>query len=160
VPAPTESLHVLPPPHVTLLFVPVERVHSLVPVHVDVQFDSHVPSHFDWPAQLVVQPVPHVESQVFFDLQSNVALFGGAAAPPSPVPPSPPAVVPEVAPPNVHVPPDLHSHTAPVHWQSPVQLACAAATPSSPPQPVEAAPATAPTPARTQRTTTEEARTR
>lgn len=147
----------LPPPHVTLLFVPVESVHSLVPVHVDVQLDSHVPSHFDWPAQFVVQPVPHVESQVFFDLQSNVALFGGAAAPPSPPSAPAPAVV---ALPKVQLPPDLHSHTAPVHSQSPVQLACAAATPSSPPQPVEAAPATAPTPARTKSTTTDDARTR
>jgi len=139
VPLPTVSLQVLPPPHVTLLFVPVESVHSLVPVHVEVQFDWHVPSHFDWPAQFVVHPVPHVESHVFFDLQSNVALSGGPSAPPSPTPPSPPVVV---APPNTQVPPALQSHTAPVHTQSPLQLACAPATPSSPPQAVDDALAT------------------
>ena len=99
----------------------------------------------------MVQPVPHVELQVFFDSQSNDALSGGAM-PPSPTPPSPPAV----APPNVHVPPALQSHTAPVHTQSPVQLACPAVTPSSPPHAVEAALATTNEPATTTNATIEE----
>ncbi len=38
-PPPSEMLQLLPPPQVTVLFVPVVRLHVLVPLHVDVQLD-------------------------------------------------------------------------------------------------------------------------
>ena len=132
------TVHLLPPPHVTLLFVPVESLHSLVPLQVEVQFDSQLPSQVDCPAQLVVQPVPHVESHVFFDSHENVALSGGAAPPSTPA--SPPA---PLAPPNVQVPPCLQVHWAPVQTQSPVHEGLDTGALSSPPQPTGAANETA-----------------
>jgi hypothetical protein len=66
-PVSTVTVHLLPPPQVTLLFVPVESVHSLVPVQVDEHPSVHVPVQVDWPLQVVVQPLPHVVSQLFFD---------------------------------------------------------------------------------------------
>lgn len=38
-PVSTVAWHVLPPPQLTVLFVPVDSVHWLVPSHVVVQFD-------------------------------------------------------------------------------------------------------------------------
>jgi len=121
-PPPSEMLQSLPPPQVTVLFVPVVRLQVLVPLQVDVQFDWQLPEHVDCPAQSVVQPVPHVELHVFLVWQSNVTLFGGAAPPLEPVvPPSAPAsplvvpALPLAAPPKEHVPPVLHVHVAPEH---------------------------------------------
>jgi hypothetical protein len=115
-------------------------VHWLVPVHVDVQFELHDPSHVDFAEQFVVQPVPHVESQVFCESHLYVTLFGGGAAPPSP-PSAAPASVPPA--PKVHVPPCLQVHTFPVHSQAPVHAAVEAEAsagisllPSLPPQPI------------------------
>jgi len=42
-PVSTLTSHALPPPQVTVLFVPVESAQLLVPSHVVVQFDKHVP---------------------------------------------------------------------------------------------------------------------
>ncbi len=152
-PPPSEMLQSLPPPQVTLLFVPVVRLHVLVPLHVDVQFDWQLPEQVDCPAQSVVQPVPHVELQVFLVWQSNVTLFGGAAPPLVPVvPPSAPAsplvvpALPLAAPPNEHVPPVLHVHVAPEHWQSPEHEGLGmSALPLLPPQPAAAVAPRAPT---------------
>jgi hypothetical protein len=41
------TLQLLPPPHVTVLFVPVDSVHWLVPVQLDVQFDPQLPAQVD-----------------------------------------------------------------------------------------------------------------
>ena len=68
-PVSTLTVHVLPPLQVTVLFWPVETVQLLVPSHENVQFAVQFPSHLDWPAQLVVHPVPHDASHVFFDSQ-------------------------------------------------------------------------------------------
>src|SRR5688572_14800602 len=46
-PVSTVTVQVLPPPQVTVLFVPVSSVHVLVPLHVDVQFASQLPLQFD-----------------------------------------------------------------------------------------------------------------
>ena len=46
-PSPSVTAQSLPPPHVTVLFVPVSMVQSLVPVHVAVQFDSQVALQVD-----------------------------------------------------------------------------------------------------------------
>ena len=46
-PVSTVTVHVLPPPHDTLLFVPVERVQSLVPVQLEVQFEVQLPAQLD-----------------------------------------------------------------------------------------------------------------
>jgi len=145
-PPPSEMLQSLPPPQVTELFVPVVRLHVLVPLQVEVQFDWQLPEQVDCPAQSVVQPVPHVESQVFLVWQSKVTLFGGAAplVPPS-APASAPVALPLAAPPKEHVPPVLHVHVAPEHWQSPEHEGLAmSALPLSPPQPAAALPPTAP----------------
>jgi hypothetical protein len=69
-PEPSETEHSLPPAHDTVLFVPVESVQELVPAHDDVQSERQLPLHVDCPSQVVVQPVPHVAVQVFFDSQS------------------------------------------------------------------------------------------
>jgi hypothetical protein len=55
----------------------------------------------------VVQLVPQLTLQSFFDSQLNVAPLG--AAPPSPADPS------------VHVPPDAQEHVEPLHEQGPLQ---------------------------------------
>ncbi len=112
-----------------------------------------MPSHLDCPAQFDVQPVPHVESHVFFDWQSYVTLLGGAA------PPSPPSAEAEPpAEPNVQVPPVLQVHVLPEHWQSPATALAHDAVDGTgasfePPHPVvepdPAAKATAPTEAKT-----------
>lgn len=68
-PEPTVTWHVLPPPHVSVLFVPVVTVQLLVPSHVVLQFDAHVLWHVDCPSHVVVQPVPHEALQSFFELQ-------------------------------------------------------------------------------------------
>jgi hypothetical protein len=62
-------LHLLPPSHVTVLFVPVESVQSLVPPHFDVQFEPQLPAHTDCPSHVLVHPVPQVRSQLFFESQ-------------------------------------------------------------------------------------------
>jgi len=134
-PVSTVTVHLLPPPHVTVLFVPVERLQVLVPSHVELQLEVQVPVHVDWPLHDVVHPVPHVESQEFFDWQLYVTLLG--RAPPSPAPPSEP-------PPNVQLPPVLQVHVLPEQVQSPVQPA----DPATPglsllPQPADIATATA-----------------
>jgi hypothetical protein len=123
------TLHVLLPPHETLLFgatvrshvlvpvhetlppLPVDRVHVLPPAQVDVHEEPQLPAHCDWPAQLVVQPVPQLTLQSFFDWQSNVAPFGGGVLP---APPSPPD-------PSVQVPPVAHEQLDPLHEQGPLQ---------------------------------------
>ena len=134
-PVSSVTVQELPPPQVTLLFTPVTRLHVLVPVHVEVQLDSQLPSQMDWPPQLVVQPVPQVESHVFFDSHLYETLSGGGVA--VPVPPSPEVVV--DPPPNSHVPPCLHVQVVPVHSQSPVQDATAGPiSASSLPQPTNA----------------------
>jgi len=69
VPVSTVTLQVLPPPQVTVLLVPVETVQLLVPSQVVVQLDWQLLWHVDWPAQLVLQPVPHEPLQVFFESQ-------------------------------------------------------------------------------------------
>lgn len=129
-PVSTSTSHLLPPSHETVLFVPVEIVHSLVPAQLEVQFDSHVPTQVDCPSQVVVQPTPHDALHVFFDWQSYETLFGGGA----PLSGAPSGAVP---PPNVHVPPVLQVHVAPLHVQSPVQAAAAGG--SLPPQAVKRA---------------------
>jgi hypothetical protein len=63
-------LQVLVPSHVTLLSLPAERLQLLPPPHVDVHEAPQLPAHDDWPAQLVVQPVPQSTAQVFLDVQS------------------------------------------------------------------------------------------
>jgi hypothetical protein len=108
-PGPTVKLHVLVPPQVTLPLMPAASAQVLPPVQVDVQFSLQLPEHCDWPAQLVVQPVPQVTLQSFFDSQLNVAPLGGADS----EPPSPPE-------PSVQVPPDWQLQVAPVHEQAPV----------------------------------------
>jgi hypothetical protein len=55
-------LHVLPPAHVTWLFVPVVRVHWLVPAQLDVQFDVQVPAQTERPSQVLVHPLPQLRS--------------------------------------------------------------------------------------------------
>ena len=136
-PVSSVTLHALPPPQLTVLLVPVDNVHVLVPVQLEVQFEPQLPTQFDWPAQLLVHPVPQVRLQVFFVWQSNVTLSGGAV----PVPPSPPSTVaPVVAPPRVQTPPVLHVHVAPLQSQSPVQLGLGMLAPSLLPQPIAAMP--------------------
>jgi hypothetical protein len=66
---------------------------------------------------VVVQPVPHDESHVFFASQLVVTPFGGCVLPPS-APASP-----LLAGPNVQVPPVLQEQVAPEHVQSPVHVA-------------------------------------
>ncbi len=73
-PVSTSALHVLPPPHVTVLLVPVEMLQLLLPSPVLVQFEMQVLAHVDWPAQLVVQPVPHEVVQSFFESQLDFTL--------------------------------------------------------------------------------------
>ena len=83
----------------------------LPPAQLVVQLEPQLPEHVDWPAQLVVQPVPQFTLQSFFDWQSNVALLGGRtppSAPPSPLDPS------------VHVPPEAHVHVEPLQEQAPL----------------------------------------
>jgi hypothetical protein len=118
-PLPRVRLHVLPPPHVTVLFSPVSSVHSLVPLHVAVQFEVQLPTHSDWPLHVVVHPVPHVESHVFFDWQLYVTLSGSTPAS------APPSEAELAADPKVQVPPVLQVHVLPVHSQSPVHDAFA-----------------------------------
>ena len=113
-PVSTSTSHPLPPPQVTVLLVPVEMVQLLLPSHVLMQFETHVMAHVDWPAQLVVQPVPHEVVQSFFESQLEVTLFGGLGAGRT-IPPSALAV----APPKVHVPPALQVHVTSVQLQSP-----------------------------------------
>lgn len=131
-PTSTSTLHVLPPAHVTALFVPVERVQLLVPAHDDVQFDVHVPLQVDWPSHVVVHPVPHVALQLFFEPQLKVASLGGAVLADEPSPPASPVAP---APPNVHVPPARHVQVLPVHVQSPVHAPPLAGTLPLLPQP-------------------------
>jgi hypothetical protein len=116
--APSATLQELPPPHVTVLFAPASSEQLLVPSHVEVQFEPQLPAQEDWPAQLVVHPVPHVTSHVFLTAQLYATLFATApASPPLPV-----------AVPNVHVPPLLHEHVFPAHVQAPEHVA----TPAGP----------------------------
>jgi hypothetical protein len=115
-PTSTVTLHELPPPQLTVLFVPVESAQLLVPSHFDVQFDWHVPVHVDFPAQVVLHPVPHVVVQWFWESHVNATPFG---APPSLNPASLVA-----APPNVHVAPVLHVHVVLEQVQSPEQAGC------------------------------------
>jgi hypothetical protein len=110
--AATVRSHVLLPLHVTLPPLPVDSVHVLPPAQVDVHEEPQLPAHCDCPAQLVVQPVPQLTLQSFFDWQSNVAPFGGGVAL---VPPSPPA-----APPSVQLPPAEHVHVEPLHEHGPL----------------------------------------
>jgi hypothetical protein len=65
----TDSLQSLPPPQVTVLSTPVLIVHVLVPSQVELQFAVQLPAHVERPAQVFVQPVPHVRSQVFLESQ-------------------------------------------------------------------------------------------
>jgi hypothetical protein len=44
-------------------------VHWLVPSQVEVQFEEHVPAQVDWPAHVVVHPVPQVALHVSFESQ-------------------------------------------------------------------------------------------
>ena len=46
-PVSSVTVQLLPPPHVTVLFVPVESVHWLVPAQLDVQFEPQLPSQVD-----------------------------------------------------------------------------------------------------------------
>jgi hypothetical protein len=69
-PVPTVTLQLLPPAQLTVLLVPVWRVQLLVPAQVEVQFELQLLWQVDWPSQVVVQPVPQVALQVFFELQS------------------------------------------------------------------------------------------
>lgn len=80
----------------------------LPPAQLVVQLEPQLPEHVDWPAQLVVQPVPQFTLQSFFDWQSNVALLGGKT------PPSGPPL------PSVQVPPELHVHVEPLQEQAPL----------------------------------------
>jgi hypothetical protein len=122
-PAPTLTLQVLPPPQLTLLSTPASRLHVLVPSQTVVQFEPHVPPQEDCPAQLLVQPVPQDRLQLFFDWQSSVVLFGGAASPPAP-----PSAVP--APPSAHVAPLAQVQVLPLHVHEPVHaMAPPASTP-------------------------------
>jgi hypothetical protein len=125
------TLHVLLPPHATLLFAATVRSHVLLPVHVtlpplpvdsvqvlppaqvDVHEEPQLPAHWDFPAQLVVQPVPQLTLQSFFDWQSNVAPFGGGVVPAPPSPPAPP--------PSVQLPPLAHVQVEPLHEHEPLQ---------------------------------------
>ena len=152
-PVSSVTVHVLPPPQSTVLFVPVESVHVLVPVQLDVQFEPQLPSQTDCPAQLLVHPVPHARSHVFFDWQLNVALSGGAVPVDPSVPPSAPAVVLAAVPPNAQVPPALQVHVAPLQSQSPVQLGPGMLAFSLLPQP---ALTPAPTPTNASETRTQE----
>jgi hypothetical protein len=60
---------VLPPAHVTLLFVPVVSVHWLVPAQLDVQLDVQLPAQTERASQVLVQPVPQVRSHEFLESQ-------------------------------------------------------------------------------------------
>lgn len=130
-PDPISTSQVLPPPQVTVLFVPVSSVHWLVPVQVEVQFDSQLPAHTDWPSQVLVHPLPHVTSQVPLVSQWYVRSLGSplaftlasALAPPLPLPL-----------PKVHLPPVLHEQIVPEQSQSPVHDA-ATGVADEPPQP-------------------------
>jgi hypothetical protein len=69
-PVSTSTLQLLPPPQLTVLSVPVETVQLLVPSHWVVQLDKQLPWHVDFPAHEVVQPVPQIELQMFFEEQA------------------------------------------------------------------------------------------
>jgi hypothetical protein len=86
-------------------------VQVLPPVHVDVHAESQVPPHCDWPAQLVVQPVPQLTLQSSLDAQPKVTLLGGV---PRMMAPSVPAG------PSEHVAEDEHVQVSPAHEQAPV----------------------------------------
>lgn len=103
-------LHALVPWQFAVELSPAFRLHVLPPPHVEVQFEPHVPLHSDLPSHVVVQPVPQSVLHVFLELQSYVALLGGAEVPPSVALASPPSAptVPLLPPdvPMLHVPPD------------------------------------------------------
>jgi hypothetical protein len=125
-PVSSVSVQSLPPVQVTVLLVPVESVHSLVPEQRDVQLSVQVPSHTDRPAQVAVQPVPHVRSQLFFASQRYVTSFGKlpplGAAPESSVAVSPASLA-GTSGPKVHVPPASQLHVSPEQSQSPRHMA-------------------------------------
>jgi hypothetical protein len=65
-PVSSETMQLLPPPQVTVLFTPVTSWHVLVPVQVDEQLEAQLPAHCDCPLQVLVHPEPQVRSHVFF----------------------------------------------------------------------------------------------
>jgi hypothetical protein len=115
-PAPIDTLASAPPVTVTLLSGPVSSEQLLVPEHVETQSAAHDPLQLDWPAHVVVQPVPQVTLQVPLVSQLYVTLLAAVAASVAPAPPSPA--------PKVHVPFCAHPQTLPSQTQSPVQDAC------------------------------------
>jgi hypothetical protein len=102
-----------------------------VPAHDQVQFDVQLPLQVDCPSHVVVQPVPHDASHVFFESHWYVAPFGGAAAPAA-VASAPPS---EPLGPKLHVPPALHEQVVPEHEHAPEQVRSEPAA-LPPPQPL------------------------
>jgi hypothetical protein len=105
-------------------------VHVLVPSHVDVQFEPQVPAHSDCPAHVLVQPVPHVRSQLFLESQWYVTLLGAAPGAEA-TEPSTPAFA--GAPPRTQVPPLSHVHVLPEQLQLPEQAGVVSAESSCEP---------------------------
>jgi hypothetical protein len=104
-PVSTDTSQLLPPAQVTWLSVPVARVHWLVPAQLDVQFEVQVPEQTERASHVLVQPVPQVRSQVPFESQWYVTLFGSDPGVPTTDPSAEPAVVAGAGAPNVHFPP-------------------------------------------------------
>jgi hypothetical protein len=115
-----------------------------VPAQLDVQLEPQVPPQTDWPAQLLVHPVPQFRLHSFFDVQLYVTLFGAAGlGVPASSDVAPPSV--EPAGPSEQVLPLWHVQAMPEHAQFPEHVSDCKAVSSEPPHPVTLEGATAAT---------------